>query len=242
MFKKRLIDIEEALDKLIVTTGRIFYVMNTTDEGYSDFVRRSGRYLDGAAKVYNTIGDALNAAVAGRGDVIGLSVGYTTALSAAELLSAETKGVTIIQAGKVLRDGSFFSHRATAALPQTTQSALFTVTGRIELVSIIGEITTVVQTQANNTKIVSNPTVGADVDLCANLDITAAAVGSQFHITGTLATAMVKTASGAFVKQASPVIVTAGTIDLACAASNTGSVKWMIIYKSIDPGARVFAA
>ena len=49
--------------------------------------------------------------------------------------------------------------RATATLPQTTAEALYTITGgRILLVSIIGEVTTVIQTQANNTKLTFNPT------------------------------------------------------------------------------------
>ena len=43
--------------------------------------------------------------------------------------------------------------RATAALPATTQSALFNVVGgRIAVLGIIGEVTTVIQTQACNTK------------------------------------------------------------------------------------------
>lgn len=242
MFKKRLMGIEESLDKLIVTTGRIFYVMNKTDADYEKFLQDNGAYLDGVPKVYNTIDNALNATVANRGDFIGLSVGYTTALTADQLLLVETNGVTIIHLGKQRKDGTFFVHKATATLPQTTQGILFTVTGRIELIAIVGEVTTIIQTQITNTKIVANPTVGADVDLCAVKDISAAAAGSQFNITGTLATAMVQTASGAFVKQASPVIVTAGTIDLNCAASSTGSVKWLVIYNPIDPGAKVFVA
>jgi len=73
MFKEKFIDIEEALDKLMVTTGRAFYVMNTTDPGYDDFVKRAGNYRDGVAKVYNNVADAYNAAVTNRNDVIYLS-------------------------------------------------------------------------------------------------------------------------------------------------------------------------
>lgn len=132
--------------------------------------------------------------------------------------------------------------RATAALPQTAQSALFTVTGRVLVTQIVGEVTTVIQTQANATKIVANPTVGADVDLCATDDITADAVGTLYNITGTLADAMVATTSGAFVAQAAPVAVAAGTIDLSCAASNTGSVKWTIHYIPLDTGSNIVTA
>lgn len=133
--------------------------------------------------------------------------------------------------------------RATAALPQTTQSALFTVTGgRILLTSIVGEVTTVIQTQANNTKIVSNPTTGTDVDLCAVLDISADQVGCLYGITGTFATAMVGANAGATVIPVNAIVVPVGTIDLSCAASNTGSVKWKITYVPLDDGASVAAA
>jgi hypothetical protein len=133
--------------------------------------------------------------------------------------------------------------RATAALPQTTQSALFTVaTGRVIITSIVGEVTTVIQTQANNTKIVSNPTTGTDVDLCAVLDITADQVGCLYGITGTFATAMVGANAGATPVQTNGIVVNVGTIDLSCAASNTGSVKWNVTYVPLDAGATIVAA
>lgn len=126
-------------------------------------------------------------------------------------------------------------------LPQSTQESLFTVTGKIRLLHIVGEVTTVIQTQANNTNLVANPTVGADVDLCAVLSITADAVGTMYKITGTLADALVATTSGAFAAQVGEVIVAAGTIDLACAASNTGQVKWTLQYIPLDDGATIVA-
>jgi hypothetical protein len=132
--------------------------------------------------------------------------------------------------------------RAAANLPQSTQTAYFTVTGRCLVTQIIGEVTTVIQTQANNTKLVSNPTVGADVDLCAVNDITGDTVGTIYNITGTLADAMIATASGAVKEQVSGIIVTAGTIDLNCAASSTGATKWTVHYIPIDAGSSITAA
>jgi hypothetical protein len=133
--------------------------------------------------------------------------------------------------------------RTTAALPQTTQSALFTVsTGRIILTGIIGEVTTVIQTQANNTKIVANPTTGTDVDLCAVLSITAKEVGTLFGITGLFADAMVGANAGATVLMERQLVIPVGTIDLSCAASNTGNVKWSLTYLPFDEGASVAAA
>ena len=132
--------------------------------------------------------------------------------------------------------------RDTATLPQTTQAALFTVSGRVLVTNIIGEVTTVIQTQANNTKLIANPSVGADVDICANLDISADSVGTIYTITGTLTDAMVATTSGAVQGQLATILVAGGTIDLNCAASNTGSVKWTIHYIPVDPGSEVRVA
>jgi len=130
--------------------------------------------------------------------------------------------------------------RATAALPQTTAETLVTITGgRVILANIIGEVTTVIQTQADNTKLVFNPTeTGASTDICAVLNITAKAVGTLFSITGTVATAL---QSGLWLTttMATPLILSEGTIDLDCAASNTGSVKWDVYYLPLDEGATV---
>lgn len=136
--------------------------------------------------------------------------------------------------------------RATATLPQTAASALFTVaTGRVIVTSIIGEVTTVIQTQADNTKLTFDPTAaGATQDLCAVLDITADAVGTMYSITGTPATALQDSLN--FVpsnkRLAQPIILKPGSVLLDCAASNTGSVKWTLTYWPLDTGATVVAA
>jgi hypothetical protein len=133
--------------------------------------------------------------------------------------------------------------RATATLPQSTAGTLFTVTGgRIALTSIVGEVTTVIQTQANNTKLQSVPTTGTTVDLCAVLDITADEVGCLYGITGLFSDAMVGSNAGATVLPRNPIVVPVGAIKLNCAASNTGSVKWSITYIPLDDAASVAAA
>ena len=134
------------------------------------------------------------------------------------------------------------TERATAALPQTTATAIFTVyTGRILMVQIVGEVTTVIQTQANNTKLTFDPATGTSVDLCAVLDITADEVGTLYGITGTLANALVG-AGQVLASQAIPVVIKPGDIDLDCAASNTGNVKWTLFWVPLDAGAYVAAA
>lgn len=104
---------------------------------------------------------------------------------------------------------------------------------------LYGEVTTVIQAGVNNTKLVSNPTVGADVDLCATLDIDADVVGTMYslNVAGNFSSAMVATTSGALVEQAAWAIVAAGTIDLSCSASKTGQTKWSCSWFPIDVGA-----
>lgn len=130
--------------------------------------------------------------------------------------------------------------KATATLPQSTAAAKFTVSGgKVLICDIIGEVTTIIEAGANNMKLISNPTVGADVDLCAVLDIAEDAVGTTYHITGTLADAMVAKTSGAGGVQSEPIEVSAGTIDLSCDASKTGAIKWTLFYIPVDAGAKV---
>lgn len=223
------------------TTGKVFMVSTTTDSNYDNLTDLFKVDTDGEVLLFTTITAALAACTAGRGDVILLSVGFTTAPTLVELDTARTKGVIIEQAGGRLGD-TFYAQRAAATLPATTATAYFTVTGKVKVLDIIGTVTTVIETQANNTKLIANPTVGADVDLCAVNDISADAVGTFYSITGTLANAMVATTSGAGVSQAAPVTVAAGSIDLSCAATNTGATAWAVRYQPLEPGARVFAA
>ena len=130
---------------------------------------------------------------------------------------------------------------ATATLPQGAASTLFTITGgQILVVSLIGEVTTVIETQANNTKIVVNPTAtGVDQDLCAVLNITADAVGELYTISGTVGDAMRSDLLIGNPILTSSLVLSEGVIELDCAASNTGSVKWDLIYVPLDTAATV---
>ena len=121
-------------------------------------------------------------------------------------------------------------------LPQATDETLFRVSGgKVLVTSIIGEVTTVIQTQANNTKLKVNPTTGSDADLCAVLDITADAIKTLYVCTGTLANALVASI-GVALLQATPWVLDVGDIELDCAASNSGQVKWLITYAPLDGG------
>ncbi|MHC4093752.1 MAG: hypothetical protein ACYSVY_26355, partial [Planctomycetota bacterium] len=111
--------------------------------------------------------------------------------------------------------------------------------GNVELLSIVGEVTTVIETQANATKLTFNPTgTGASTDLCTTLDITADAVGTFYSITGVL-TDPLQSALWYIHTMSSPIVLGPGTIDLDCAATNTGSVEWHMMYRRIDTAATV---
>lgn len=133
--------------------------------------------------------------------------------------------------------------RDAAVLPATTQTPYFTVTGRVLVTQIVGEVTTIFDGTVNSIKLISNPTVGADVDLCTALVVTGDTQGTIYNITGTLSDAMIATTSGALTAQASAIILSAGTIDLdATATDTTGATKWTVHYIPLDSGARIVVA
>ena len=132
--------------------------------------------------------------------------------------------------------------RAASGLPQSTQSPLFVVSGRVILVALVGEVTSAIQNQANDTKLIANPTVGADVDLCAVLDIDNHTVGTIYLLTGTFSDALSSATSGAIEMSNGTVVLANGTVDLDCNASNSGAIKWVLHYVPLDIGGYVTAA
>jgi len=134
--------------------------------------------------------------------------------------------------------------RATATLPQTTTAPIFTITGGRVLVNmILGEVTTVIQTQANNTKLELDPESGAaNSDICANLNITGDIVGTMYQPMSSSggASAMIDNLQQVLLV-AQRRVFAAGDIALTCSASNTGSIKWDIWYVPIDTGATIVA-
>jgi len=137
---------------------------------------------------------------------------------------------------------SYLVEGAIEALPQTTQDSFFTVSGLVLITSIVAGVTTDIQAQPNSIKLVSNPTIGADVDLCAALEINGDAAGTMYSITGTLTDPLVATTSGAFAAQADGVVVAPGTIDVDATASSTGNFQWRINYIPLQAGATIVAA
>lgn len=139
--------------------------------------------------------------------------------------------------------------RTTAAKAQASVASadLFTVAGGpVRVLSIVGQITTVIETKTINTKLTHTATGGSAVDLCATADITAAAARKLLTITGIKANALQISTDAGIVTLANqvgmPIVLTAGTIAVSASATGTGAISWYIEYEPLVPGATVTAA
>jgi len=132
--------------------------------------------------------------------------------------------------------------RPTATLPASTYGALFNIVGgRVVLTSMIGEVTTVIQSQTTNIKITSTPTTGTAVDIATNLDCNADAVQSLYGI-GAYVAAMVGGTGAANISTAQGIVLPVGTLGITTAATSTGSIKWSITYIPLDDNAYMTVA
>lgn len=133
--------------------------------------------------------------------------------------------------------------RATAAITAVSTKPLFTVSGGLVLLtSVVGVVTTAIQAQANNIKLVATPTVGAVNDLTGVYDATAGlAAGGLLGVTGLAADVLVASTGGGVSNVRNPVAVNVGVIGLNTSASSTGSVRWVLTYIPLEDGAAVTA-
>lgn len=131
--------------------------------------------------------------------------------------------------------------KASATLPATTNQTIFTISGGRVLVNLLyGEVTTIVQAQANNLKVTSVPTTGTAVDLAANLDVNAKEAGTLLLVEGD-GTALVGANAGAAVTAVglAPLIIPIGIIRITTSATNTGATKWQCWWWPLDDGAQL---
>ena len=230
-----------------MTTGKTFYVTAAIGTG------KSAQFLqdifptdsDGVVRVYEDITDAIAACTAGRGDVIVIANDYTTAPTDTELTALATAGASIVYAANAGNGNDATEFNVTGGsktLPATGTGSLFTVTGVVEIIAIVGVVTTVIQTQACNLKL-STVSNSATTDICADLNISANAAQSRYSITGTFANALINTAKGVPVaRQATSVIAQEGTIIATTSATNTGAIRRSVIYRPVQVGSKVTAA
>lgn len=135
--------------------------------------------------------------------------------------------------------------RATATLPATATGNIFTVSGgRIAVVSLVGEVTTAVQNQACTLAIGTAPTVGTGSTTAMGTasSIIAAPIGTHFGTNPGGATAVDLSTQAGVAMPSAPFVVNIGNITITTSATNTGSVKWDLVYIPLDVAAQVVAA
>jgi hypothetical protein len=126
--------------------------------------------------------------------------------------------------------------RAAANLPQTAAAGIAVVTGgRVAVLAIMGQVTTIIQAQANTTKLTMVPTTGASTDLCAVADINGLVVGNFLQPTGLPSDALVILGAARIPRE--QIVLPIGQLNLNCAASSTGQIKWDFWWLPLDVGA-----
>jgi molybdopterin/thiamine biosynthesis adenylyltransferase len=133
-----------------------------------------------------------------------------------------------------------------ASATPLTDGTIFTWTGSIEILHIIGRVTDAHPAAANNCKLTVTPDALAAYDICANKDLTGLGVGTLLSITGTAANAMVATTVvGSLAPgQANPVVVTCVTSGvISTVFSDTGNqaaaIDWELAWRPLSDGATV---
>jgi hypothetical protein len=141
----------------------------------------------------------------------------------------------------------------TAAItnPQTASTAIFTVSGKVLVTSLIGEVTTVQGATANSFNITFDPTgAGAVGDVCAATVCTSDAAGTLYSVNGVQADLLAEqTSAGSEAPthilakvDGGGFVLPAGSMLLKASGSNTGATQWTLTYIPIDDGASVVAA
>lgn len=146
-------------------------------------------------------------------------------------------------AGKAQRTNTYGIkvERVAGNLPASTYGNLYQVTGgRVLLTTLVGEVTTVIQAQANAIKLNHQSAVlgGSGTDLSTTVESNGLAVGTQIGLTGTFSAPLVV---GAATVQNNETVLTSGFVRLNTAATNTGQVRWTLTYIPLDDGAQVVA-
>jgi hypothetical protein len=144
--------------------------------------------------------------------------------------------------GKSIRSVNYGTRvaRLAATLPATGNQTIFTVTGRVLITTLIGEVTTATGATVTNLKVTAVSTVGSiATDLTANAAVTSLAVGNLYGISGIAATAA---NIGSAVQQSNELVVQPGVIRITTDATNTGAMTWTVTYVPLDDGASIVAA
>ena len=131
--------------------------------------------------------------------------------------------------------------KAAATLPASTTQTIFNVDNGNVLVKLLyGEVTTIVQAQANNLSVEAVPDTGTLLELASVLDINADEAGTIYMVEGD-GTALVGTVAGGALNAVGTgsFIVAPGVIRIVTSATNTGATKWEIFYIPLEDDAVV---
>lgn len=133
--------------------------------------------------------------------------------------------------------------RAAAVLPATGNQTLFTVaTGKIIILGLLGEVTTVASATATLINFAAVPTTGPVQNLNAPTAsaIENATVGTLVTISGLFTDAAIIGGAGQIL-DSTGVVIAPGGIRITTSATNTGALKYSLWYLPLDDGATVVA-
>ena len=121
---------------------------------------------------------------------------------------------------------------------------LFSVSGPIEILSIVGVVTTNIQATANLVKVLIDPTEPAtDTDLCTATDLTGDTAGYVLTLPVDFGNALIETANGVVSVSGAttyPIICPAGMIEWSASVpSGGGAIDWHMRYRPLEPGVSV---
>jgi len=193
------------------------------------------------------INSAASAAVLGELDTAAATGAVSDAKKAmAYIKQCVTAEIAIQAKTDLIMPGTKFATKTSTS--NLTSGDIFSWTGSIGIIGLIGRVTTVCASAENTCKLTCTPDALSATDLCATKDLNALAVGTLLSITGTLADAMTATtAVGVAASQASMITatcVTNGKIATVFGDSGnqSGAIVWEILWIPLTPGATCVAA
>ena len=136
--------------------------------------------------------------------------------------------------------------RAAATIPQTGAQNIFTITGgRILVVALTGQVTTVIGGTATTLKVTNTPAAGTATDIATATAITSKEVGTLLGLPLTPGSALVVGANAGAAVQVpghQGWLIEPGTLSVTTSASTTGAISYDLVYVPYDTGAQVAAA
>lgn len=147
----------------------------------------------------------------------------------------------------LLTAGAFGFHvaKTSATVPQGAVQTIFTVSGgRILVMLLLGEVTTILGATANNITVNTVPTTGTGLIIASAAEGNALEAGGLMVVEGdgTALGIVGKAGAGMITSGTGRWICPVGTINFQCVASTTGATKWDIFYFPLDIGATVVTA